>query len=155
MVEYHSDRGVTRREFGLSVGFGLISVALGEAGVVATQSSPTHEARLTARPPDRAATSLTSGPLGLESAGRDGVIQLPSVRTDGKVPLLVFLHGATQDGAAILRRIGPSDSLGPRPFSPRCRCGDLLQECFQIWVARAGGGSPEAGQHAARHPARR
>lgn len=122
MVEYPSDRGVTRREFGVSVASGLISVAFGKAGVVATQNSPTHESRLTARPADRATTSLTSGPLGLESAGRDGVVQLPTVRTDGKLPLLVFLHGATQNGAAMLRRVGPAaDQAGVALLAPDSR----------------------------------
>lgn len=122
MVEFHSDRRVTRREFGLSSGLGLISVALGEAGLVATQSTSAREGSLTARPADGATRSLTSGPLGLESAGRDGVIQLPPVRTDEKVPLLVFLHGATQDGAAILRRIGPAaDQTGVAVLAPDSR----------------------------------
>jgi len=45
--------------------------------------------------------------------------------------------------------------LARAAVSRRCRCRDLLQECLQLRVARTGGGSPEAGQHAARHPAGR
>jgi phospholipase/carboxylesterase len=122
VMSHFFDRGVTRREFGLSVGSGLISVALGEACVVSTQSPAAREGRLTARPADRAGASLTSGRLGLEASGRDGVIQLPSVRTDGKLPLLVFLHGATQNGAGMLRRIGPAaDQAGVALLAPDSR----------------------------------
>src|SRR5258705_13732425 len=103
-----SDSRVTRRRFGLTAGYAFASVVFGDACLVSTKSGADNEGRLTARSGSGVATSLKSGPLGLGTDGRDGVIQMPSTMPDGKVPLLVFLHGATQNGAGMLRRIGPA-----------------------------------------------
>jgi predicted esterase len=49
---------------------------------------------------------------------------MPSVRPAGRVPLLVFLHGATQNGAGMLRRVGPAaDQLGIAVLAPDARAG--------------------------------
>jgi len=64
------------------------------------------DGRVAARPRPGAETSLVSGPLGLGDRRRDGVIQMPTAPAAGKLPLLVFMHGATQSGAGLLRRIG-------------------------------------------------
>jgi hypothetical protein len=52
------DTRVTRRRFGLTAGCAPASVAFGEAGLVATRTSPESDGRLTARPPDGVVTSL-------------------------------------------------------------------------------------------------
>src|SRR5262249_47521612 len=78
--------------------------------------------RLTARPRSAAETSLASGPLGLGDGRRDGVIQIPTAPAAGKLPLLLFLHGATQSGAGLLRRIGPAaDRAGVAVLLPDSR----------------------------------
>jgi phospholipase/carboxylesterase len=116
------DTRVTRRRFGITAGCALASVAFSEACLVATRTSPEGDGRLTARPENGVATSLTSGPLGLGSGDRDGVIQMPSAPADGRVPLLIFLHGATQNGAGMLRRIGPAaDHAGVAVLAPDSR----------------------------------
>jgi predicted esterase len=47
---------------------------------------------------------------------------MPSVKRDGTIPLLVFLHGATQNGAGMLRRIGAAaDQLGIAVLAPDSR----------------------------------
>jgi phospholipase/carboxylesterase len=113
---------ITRRGFCLTSGFALASVAFVEACSASTTTAPASDARLTARPRDSAVTSLTSGALGLGGGERDGVIQMPSIRTEGKVPLLVFLHGATQNGAGMLRRIGPAaEQAGVAVLAPDSR----------------------------------
>ena len=113
---------ITRRRFGLTTGYALASVAFGEACLVATQTSPESEGRLTARPGKGIVTSLSSGPLGLGSGGRDGIIQMPTARVEGPMPLLVFLHGATQNGEGMLRRIGPAaDQAGVAVLAPDSR----------------------------------
>ena len=113
---------LSRREFGLTAGSALASVALSEACLVATNSSAAADGRLTARPKNGVTTTLTSGALGLDSGGRDGVIQMPSAAPSGKVPLLVFLHGATQNGAGMLRRIGAAaDRAGVAVLAPDSR----------------------------------
>lgn len=115
------DTRVTRRCFGLTAVGALSSIAFGEACILATKTAE-GDGRLTARPRDGATSSLTSGALGLGSGGRDGVIQLPSTKAEGTVPLLVFLHGATQNGAGMLRRIGPAaDQAGVAVLAPDSR----------------------------------
>ena len=68
-------------------------------------------------------TSLTSGPLGLEPNGRDGVLQIPAgVSRNTPVPLLIFLHGATQNGARMMTRIGPAaEHAGVAVLAPDSR----------------------------------
>lgn len=113
---------VTRRRFAVTAGSALASLAVGEACLVATKTSAGGDGRLTARPKGGVATTLTSGALGLGSGERDGVIQMPSAPADGKIPLLVFLHGATQGGAMMLRRIGPAaDRAGVAVLAPDSR----------------------------------
>jgi predicted esterase len=47
---------------------------------------------------------------------------MPTAPVAGKVPLLVFLHGATQSGAGLLRRIGPAaDQAGVAVLAPDSR----------------------------------
>jgi phospholipase/carboxylesterase len=112
----------TRRRFVTATASMLASVAAGASCVGSASGRAAADARLTARPRDGAQTSLTSGPLGLGDARRDGIIQMPSPLPTGKVPLLVFLHGATQSGAGVLRRIGPAaDDAGVAVLAPDSR----------------------------------
>jgi predicted esterase len=98
---------VTRRRFAVTAASFLASVVCGESGAGATGAAD-RDARLTARPTHPGPTRLESGSIGLVADGRDGVIQIPSKMRDGTQPLLLFLHGATQDGARMLRRLGPA-----------------------------------------------
>jgi phospholipase/carboxylesterase len=111
-------RRVTRRRFTLTLGGALAGAACSSLETAVAQS--THAARLSARPRP-AQTSLRSGPLGLAAGGRDGIVQLPAEIRSG-MPLLVFLHGATQDGARMLQRIGPAaDRAGVVLVAPDSR----------------------------------
>jgi phospholipase/carboxylesterase len=113
---------VTRRHFGLTAGCVLASAAFDEACQVESRTSPGSDGRLTARPAGGVVTSLVSGALGLGSGGRDGVVQIPPAATRGPVPLLVFLHGATQNGEGMLRRIGAAaDQAGVAVLAPDSR----------------------------------
>lgn len=112
---------LTRRRFALTSSGALASLAFGEACTTITGSAA-GDGRLSARPATGATTSLVSGPLGLGGAERDGVIQMPSASTNGAMPLLVFLHGAGQRGAGVLRRIGPAaDAAGVAVLAPDSR----------------------------------
>jgi len=114
---------ITRRQFIAAAGSTAASLALGNC-VGSAQSRPGHDGRLTARLREGVTTSLKSGPLGLNTLGRDGVIQMPSTMPAGKMPLLIFLHGATQNGARMLQRIGPAaDQLGIAVVAPDSRNG--------------------------------
>jgi phospholipase/carboxylesterase len=132
------DTHFTRRRFVATTGCALASVAFGDACVIATKSSPNTDGRITARPVSGVTTSLQSGALGLGSGDRDGVIQMPSTPVAGKVPLVVFLHGATQGGAGMLRRIGPAaDRAGVAVLAPDSRgtTWDAIREGFGDDVA--------------------
>jgi phospholipase/carboxylesterase len=123
---------ITRRQFSVTAGYALASVAFGDACATATGAAG-DEGRLTARPRAGVASSLKSGSLGLGRDGRDGVIQLPSRMPDGNVPLLVFLHGASGNGAGQLRRIGPAaDHAGVAVLAPDSRNGtwDAIRDGF-------------------------
>jgi phospholipase/carboxylesterase len=112
---------ITRRRFGAAIGSAFGALAFSDACVVATREAA-DQARLTARPRSSVTTSLTTGPLGLGDGGRDGVVQMPSAAASGPVPLLLFLHGATQSGAGMLRRIGPAaDEAGVAVLAPDSR----------------------------------
>jgi phospholipase/carboxylesterase len=112
---------VTRRRFVATAGGTLASLVISD---VSAQPAAGADGRLSARPRRGVATTLKSGPLGLGDARRDGVIQLPQVIPPGRVPLLVFLHGATQNGAAMLRRIAPAaDESGVAILAPDSRGG--------------------------------
>ena len=99
-----------------------MSVTFGDACAVFTNATEANDPRLTARPRRDAQTSLKNGPLGLSTGDRDALIQIPSAPPDGPMPLLVFLHGATQNGAGMLRRIGPAaDQAGVAVLAPDSR----------------------------------
>jgi phospholipase/carboxylesterase len=116
---------LTRRSFTLTAISAAAAAACCNVVPVAAQSSTPNASRLTARPRSGAATTLTSGPLDLAASGRDGVIQMPAaVPQDTRLPLLLFLHGATQNGAAMLRRIGDAASAaGVVVLAPDSRDG--------------------------------
>lgn len=76
---------------------------------------------------------MKSGPLGLGTDGRDGLLQVPETAGTAPLPLLVFLHGATQNGAGMLRRIGPvAEQLGVAVLAPdsRGRTWDGIRDTF-------------------------
>jgi phospholipase/carboxylesterase len=114
-----ADRRITRRTFGFAA---LAALAVGDAcAAVGGGPAAADDGRLSARPRPGVTTSLKSGALGLDS-DRDGVIQMPSAPPPGPLPLLVFLHGATQRGAGMLRRIGPAaDQAGVIVVAPDSR----------------------------------
>jgi phospholipase/carboxylesterase len=115
------ETGVTRRQFVATAGSAMASMTLASC-VGSAQSRPGHDGRLTARPRSGVKTSLKSGPLGLGDGGRDGVIQMPSVIPDGHIPLLIFLHGASQTGARTITRVSAAaEQLGIAVIAPDSR----------------------------------
>ncbi|HJZ72481.1 MAG TPA: hypothetical protein VKE51_12135 [Vicinamibacterales bacterium] len=131
------DRRMTRRHFGATLGSAIGALAFGEACLVQTRTGA-EGTQLTARPKAGVAASLESGQLGLGNAERDGVVQIPSKIPDGPLPLLLFLHGATQSGAGMMRRIGPAaDQAGVAVLAPDSRgtTWDAIRERFGDDVA--------------------
>jgi phospholipase/carboxylesterase len=112
----------TRRRFVWTAGGALGSVAFGEACSASTKAADGENARLTARPRGDVTTSLKTGLLGVGKPGQDGMIQMPSKMPNGKVPLLVYLHGASQSSASMIRRVGPfAEEFGVALFCPDSR----------------------------------
>jgi phospholipase/carboxylesterase len=129
---------VTRRRFGVTAGYAIASAAFGHACFAPTDTAAANTSRLTARPKPDAVTSLTSGALGLGRGDRDGLIQMPSSPPDGPMPLLIFLHGATQNAAGMMRRIGPAaDRAGIAVLAPDSRgtTWDAIRDGFGDDVA--------------------
>jgi phospholipase/carboxylesterase len=123
---------ITRRQFVAATGSAVASFALGNC-VGSAQSRPGHDGRLNARLRAGVTTSLKSGPLGLGGSGRDGVIQMPSVIPSGPMPLLLFLHGATQSGARTITRVSAAaEQLGIAVVAPDSRNGtwDAIRDEF-------------------------
>lgn len=113
---------ISRRRFAVNAGGAWLGVAFGGACVVATKRADGLDAaRLTARPRDGVETTAASGALGIAS-GRDALLHVPANASDAPLPLLVFLHGATQAGAGMLRRIGPAaDAANVAVLAPDSR----------------------------------
>jgi phospholipase/carboxylesterase len=129
---------MTRRHFGVNSSLAVLGATLSDGCVVATKPAEAREdARLTARPRSGIATSATSGALGL-ARGRDAILHLPAKTPDGPLPLIVFLHGATQAGAGMLRRVGPiADETSVAVLAPDSRDGtwDAIRGTFGDDVA--------------------
>ena len=128
---------VTRRRFTVTSGSALASIAFWGACRAST-SAAADNARLTARPRAGAKTSLESGRLDLVRGDRDGIVQVPSAAAGGAVPLLVFLHGATQNGGSMISRVGgAAERLGIAVLAPdsRGRTWDAITGGFDEDVA--------------------
>ncbi|HEX4348711.1 MAG TPA: hypothetical protein VHZ73_14135 [Vicinamibacterales bacterium] len=105
---------------------GFLGSAIGASALAFTRrvfAQEVNDGRLIVRPRAGVTTTMRSGPLGLPSDGRDGVVQIPE-NVSGPLPTVLFLHGATQNGAAMLRRIGAAaDDAGVAVIAPDSRDG--------------------------------
>ncbi len=119
---------MTRRRFGMATGSAIAGLAFGGVSFAARAD----EARLTPRPKKGVKTTLASGPLGL-GRERDGVVQMPARPSDGPLPLLLLLHGATQSGTRMLSRVAAAaDAAGIVVIAPDSRNGtwDAIRDDF-------------------------
>src|SRR3954465_15906513 len=96
---------MNRRNFCAIGGSGIASLALSVACRRGWAGSA-HDGRLSARPIAAEKVGTSPSPLGSSTVGRqtylgldrdrDAFLELPKTATNGPLPLLIFLHGATQ-----------------------------------------------------------
>jgi len=109
---------ITRRTFASMTGGGFVIALV--AGCRISEAGQGADGRLTARPRG-VSTSARSDRLGLD-IDRDALLRLPSDASTAPLPLLVYLHGATQRGEGMLRRIGAAtDAAGIAVLAPDSR----------------------------------
>jgi phospholipase/carboxylesterase len=109
-----TDRGLTRRSFVQTIG-GTAAALFGSSfGGMPLVSADPAQAVLRSRPHKRTEDAKTGmQPLGI-GFGRDGFMYVPATyRRDKPTPLLVLLHGATQDSTLWSR--GPLEKLFDNP----------------------------------------
>ena len=112
--------GVTRRHFGLMAG-GILATFAFAGGCRDTAAAPGNDGRLPARPRKGVATTAKSDRLGLDSE-RDAILHLPPNAGAAPLPLLVYLHGATQRAEGMLRRLSAAtDAAGVAMLAPDSR----------------------------------
>jgi len=127
---------ISRRQFAIRAASAIASASAGACRLTSSAAAASG-ARLSARPRSDVSTTATSGALGLDPGGRDAILQLPA-STGGKLPLLVFLHGATQRASRMLDRIGPAASeAGVAVLAPDSReiTWDAIRGDFGVDIA--------------------
>jgi len=108
------DRTLTRRSFVQSIGGTISALCISKFGSVGLTSADPAQAVLHSRP-HKPTEIVKTGmqPLGL-GFGRDGFLYVPSTyKSEKPTPLLVLLHGATQDSTLWSR--GPLDKIFDNP----------------------------------------
>jgi phospholipase/carboxylesterase len=121
--------GVTRRHFGLMASSTLFALA---GACRDTAAAPGNDGRLSARPRNGVATTAKPDRLGLASE-RDAILHLPPDTAAAPLPLLVYLHGATQRAESMLRRLGAAtDAAGVALLAPdsRATTWDAIRDDF-------------------------
>lgn len=94
--------------------------------------TPSSDGRLKARPHAPGSSSLKPFPLGSSTVGRqtylgldrdrDAILQLPKSATNSALPLLLFLHGATQSAEDMFEYLGSAaDETGVAILAPNAR----------------------------------
>jgi len=113
---------INRREFCVLSGSTIASIALGSACGRIGGPVIGNDGRLTARPHAGVKTSRTGEiKLGLNSE-RDAILQIPKNAGQSPLPLLVMLHGATQNAERMFRYLGSShEEAGIAVLAPNSR----------------------------------
>jgi phospholipase/carboxylesterase len=115
---------MSRRHFGAVAGGSFGSVLFGVAcrATEALQPNGAGGGRLAARPRRGVTTTAKGEKFGFE-ADRDATLRLPpNAQPTTALPLLVYLHGATQRAEGMLRRIGSvADDAGVAVLAPDSR----------------------------------
>jgi poly(3-hydroxybutyrate) depolymerase len=109
---------LTRREFcGLMTSIAISTIS----GCRLTGATSSHNGRLSARPHLDVKTSVNGRiALGIESGDRDAILQLP--KSESPLPLLLMLHGATQNAEDMFWYLGSTpEEAGIAVLAPNSR----------------------------------
>ncbi len=97
---------LSRREFCLVTSSVTAALSFGVACRHISGSSLANDGRLVARPRTGIKTAATGRiMLGLDR-DRDAILQLPGIARDSTVPLMIMLHGATQNANRMFKYLG-------------------------------------------------
>lgn len=124
-------RRINRRSFCTIAGGAVASLALSTACSRSWLTLPS-DGRLKARPRASGNSILKPFPLGSSTVGRqtylgldrdrDAILQLPKSATSAPLPLLLFLHGATQSAEDMFEYLGSAaDETGVAILAPNAR----------------------------------
>ena len=122
---------MNRRNFCAITGVGVTSFTLNVACRRSWTGLP-NDGKLSARPTTLDKSGANPSPLGMSSVGRqislgldrdrDAILQLPKSGADGPLPLLVFLHGATQSAEDMFWYLDSApDETGVAILAPNSR----------------------------------
>lgn len=125
------DSRINRRDFCTIAGGAVASLALSTACRRSWSTLP-NDGRLTARPHAGGNPSGKPSPLGSSTVGRqtylgldrdrDAILQLPKSATNSPLPLLLFLHGATQSAEDMFWYLDSApDETGVAILAPNSR----------------------------------
>lgn len=122
---------INRRNFCTIAGGAMASLALGAACRRSSVNLP-NDGRINARPRASGNPSSNPSPLGSSTVGRqtylgldrerDAILQLPKSATKAPLPLLLFLHGATQSAEDMFWYLDSApDEAGVAILAPNSR----------------------------------
>src|ERR1044072_7734960 len=133
---------MNRRNFCAITGAAVASMTLNAACRGAWAGLP-NNGRLTARPPAPDKPLASQSPLGVVQVGRqislgldrdrDAILQIPKSAGNAPLPLLVFLHGATQSAEDMFWYLDSApDETGLAILAPDARytCWDAITDSF-------------------------
>ncbi|HEY2964241.1 MAG TPA: PHB depolymerase family esterase [Pyrinomonadaceae bacterium] len=113
---------IDRREFCLLAGSTIVATALSSSCGGIGASAFAREGRLTARPREGVQSTAT-GPIELHlDNGREAIFYLPKRASQSPVPLLLMLHGATQNAQDMFDYLGTApEEAGVAVLAPKSR----------------------------------
>jgi phospholipase/carboxylesterase len=114
-----------RRNFCAIAGSSITSLVLGSACRLTGGSQRSNDGRLSARPHDGVTTTPADRiMIGVDSQdhARDAILQLPKTNSQSPLPLLMMLHGATQNADDMFWYLGSSyQEAGVAVLAPNSR----------------------------------
>jgi phospholipase/carboxylesterase len=113
---------LSRREFCVLSGSTIAAMVIGSACSSIGSAMIGNDGRLTARPRSNVKTSQTGQiMLGIDKE-RDAILQIPKNAGPSPLPLLVMLHGATQNAERMFRYLGSThEEAGIAVLAPNSR----------------------------------